>query len=268
MAGTDSISAATQGFNPISAGVSAITAGYKIFDSIRKNKAANQIGLTTKRPVYNHSSLLDDTYNTALSEVDNNQQQDYATNQLEQNQSNGIDAILKSGGKADFGVINGTYGNQLKSILATLGKSRDSKIAAANNAAYSLAAAKDAEFSYNQDAPFKDLKQQQAQLKGQAAQSLNEGISTIAGGVGNALLSNLKPGQDGTNGSVDNTGVNTAPRLANANPDLIRPLDFAQPSASVNTAIAPVNTTATDMPNFDTRQVIGYDAYGDPIYAH
>lgn len=177
--------------NPLSAGASAgvsgLTAGYKIFDSIRKSNAANTINAETKRPIYNHSSLVDDAYNTAESEVNNTQEQDLGTQQLDNGLSGGIDAILKSGGKADFSTIYNNYGTQMKGLLATLSKSRDSRIAAANNAAYNLAAAKDAEFQYNQDAPFKDAKQREALLRQQSAQSLNEGLSDFAGGVGNAL---------------------------------------------------------------------------------
>jgi hypothetical protein len=256
------------GFNPISAGVSAATAGYKIYDSIRKNKAANQIERTTKRPIYNHSSLIDDAYNTALSEVDNTQEKDLGTQQLDNGLYGGIDAILKSGGKADFGTVYNNYGTQMRGLLSTLSKNRDSRIAAANNAAYNLAAAKDAEFQYNQDAPFKDAKQREAQLRGQSAQSLNEGISAIAGGVSNALTEKLKP-TTGTTGSVDNTGVNTAPRFANSNPDLIGvdANQFRQQGAGVLPA-ATAAATGGDMANIDTRTVVGYDTFGDPIYAH
>jgi hypothetical protein len=255
--------------NPISAGISGLTAGYKIYDSVRKNKAANAIERNTKRPIYNHSSLIDDAYNTAMAEVNNTQGQDLATQQLDSGLYGGIDAVLKSGGKADFGTIYNNYGTQMKGLLATTEKNRDSRIAAANNAAYNLAAAKDAEFQYNQDAPFKDAKQREAQLRGQAAQSLNEGISAIAGGVGNALTENLKPGQYGTTGSVDNTGVNTAPRFANSNPDLIGvdANQFRQQGAGVLPA-ATAAATGGDMANIDTRTVVGYDTFGDPIYAH
>ena len=184
----------------------ALGATYKIFDSIRKNRQANEIGRNTVRPVYQRGSEIDDVYNLSASELGNNQQQDFVAQQLEQSQSAGIDAILKSGGKADFGVINNAYGSQFQAALSNVSRARDQKIANYNNAAYSLAKAKDAEFQYNKDAPYKDAKQAEAQLRQQGEQAKNEAISIAAGMEANSKIGNLAPGQYGSDQVTQGAG--------------------------------------------------------------
>jgi len=184
----------------------AMGTAYKIFDSIRKNRQAKELAKNNVRPVYQRGSEIDDVYNLSASELGNNQQQDFVAQQLAQSQSSGIDAILKSGGRADFGVINNAYGSQFQAALSNLSKVRDQKIANFNNAAYSLAKAKDAEFQYNKDAPYKDAKQAEALLRQQAEQSKNEAISMAIGMEANAKTQGLTPGQYGENEVTQGTG--------------------------------------------------------------
>jgi len=191
----------------------AIGASYKIFDSIRKNKQAKDIAKNNVRPVYQRSGEIDDVYNLSASELGNNQQQDFAAQQLAQSQASGIDAILKSGGRADFGVINNSYGNQLQAALTNLSRQRDQKVANFNNAAYSLAKAKDAEFQYNKDAPYKDAKQAEALLRQQAEASKNEAISIAAGMEANSKTEDLAPGQYGVGANATPASVQVGATL-------------------------------------------------------
>lgn len=183
--------------------ISGLSTGYKIYDSIRKNAQANKIERNNVRPTYNRPREVDDVYSLASSELGNNDAENFAAQALSQNESNGIDAILKSGGKADFGVIHNTYGNQLSGLLSQISKNRDQKIATYNNAAYNLGQAKDAEFMYNKDAPYKDQKQREAQLRGGAENSLNEAFGLAAGGISNYGIAKDKPGQYGKTVSQD-----------------------------------------------------------------
>lgn len=256
----------------VAVGVGVVTTGYKVYDSARKNSAAKKLAANNVRPDYTPSPEIGDVYNLALSEVNNTQQQDYATRQLDNSFSNGIDAVLKSGGKADFGTVYNTYGNQMNAILSTLSKSRDAKIAAANNAAYNVAASKDASFQYNQDAPFKDAKQREAILRQQAEQSKMDAIDTAASTVANYGTATTNPGQYGTTGSIDNTGVNTAPRMANANPEKIGTYNQTH-GFDINSTQLPgsVNAPASNdlsVENINTKPIVGYNVFGDPIYAH
>ena len=267
----------------IAAGVGVVSTGYTLYSSAKKDAAAKKLAKDNVRPNYKAGPEAGDVYNTSLAEVDNPQLQDYATNQLEQNQSSGIDAILKSGGKADFGVINNTYGTQLRSALATIQKNRDSKIAASNNAAYNLSASKDAEFQYNKDAPYKDAKQQEAILRQQSEQLKADAISSAASTVSNYAIATNKPGQYGNNGSLTESN-----RISNGNPDLITSTSLVptggnatngnQISNSIGTPgiINAANNTVVQNqpPSVDTytdgqgRMITGYDHWGNPIYAH
>lgn len=186
------------------AAVGLATTGYKIYDSAHKASQAKKLAATNKRPVFKADGSIGEVYDLATSEVNNTGLQDYATRQLEQNQSSGIDAILKSGGKADFSTIHNQFGSQLQSAIAMIAKDRAQKIATFNNAAYNKAQSKDAEFSYNQDAPYKDIKQQEAQLRQQAEQSKADAFSAAASTVSNYLTAKTKPGENGDDNPPEN----------------------------------------------------------------
>ena len=258
--------------NIISSGVSGLASAYKLFDSVRKNKQAKNIERNTKRPVYNRPGEIDDVYNIAASEVDNTAMKDFATDQANQTFTAGVDAILKSGGKADFATIYNTYGNTLKSLSYALSKERDAKIAAFNNAAYNKAKAKDTEFQYNKDAPYKDAMQKAAALRGQGEQSKNEAISLLGAGVSNYLIANARPGEYGVNDIPEATGAN---RVSMANPTIITPTpapgNLSIPAnSSLPYPASNQNSTSSDagILTNDGRYIIGYDEYNDPIYSH
>ena len=176
--------------------VGAVGTGYKIYDSARKNSQAKKLAATNKRPVFNADGSIAEIKEMAASEINNGVVQDYGTRQLEQGQASGIDAILKSGGKADFGTIHGQYGNALQGLIASVNRERSAKLAAYSNAAYNYSQSRDAEFSYNQDAPFKDLKQQEALLRTQSEQSKMDAIKGAATTAANYGLSELSPGEE------------------------------------------------------------------------
>lgn len=254
-------------FVAISAGVAAVGTGYNIYKSAKKNSAANKIAESTKRPVYNAPREINDAYNLSLADANDTSMQDFATDALGQNEANGIDAILKSGGKADFGVIHGTYGNNLKAILAEINKNRSAKMAAVYNAAYNNAQAKDAEFSYNEDAPFKDLKQKEGVLRQEAAQYEADAFKTVSQGISNVAHFKLKPGDYGD----DNPSFETVPQKVVTNVEL--------PTVEAPTGgrrigdrpiINPNNPAPSTNPDFidgGGRYIIDYDEYGTPIYS-
>ena len=195
--------AGTPNLDPVSLGLSAATAGYKIYDSIRKDREAKKLEANNKRPIYKADGSIQEVLDIATTELSDDYNKDFVAQQLQQNQSAGIDAILKSGGKADFETINSTFGKGLQHGLNQIMMERDRKIANYNNAAYNKAASKDAEFQYNQDAPYKDKQQRAAMLRGQSEQSLNEAFGLAAEGIANYGTANLTPGQYGVTGDIN-----------------------------------------------------------------
>lgn len=251
-------------FLAVTAGATLVGSGYKIYDSARKNSQANKIEAANKRPIYNKPKEIGDAYNVATSEVGDTTLQDFATDSLGQNEANGIDAILKSGGKADFGVIHGTYGTQLKGMLATLAMNRDQKIAAYNNAAYNLAKSKDTEFQYNQDAPFKDAKQQEGLLKQQAEQDKMDAINTITSTAVSLATANIKPGQYGSKNT--STGI-TIPDSGVRSIDLPDSGDLRRPSPTIGNAPTLQNRSGGLVESQPGSFIIDHlDEWGNPVY--
>ncbi len=236
-------------FVAISAGVGIAATAYNVVDSVNKNAAAKKLGESNTRPAYNAPPEIDEVKQLAASEVNNTYLEDSVMRNLAQSQSQGIDAILKSGGKADFSTIHNTYGTQLTAALQTLYKDRDQKIATYNSAAYASAQANDAEFQYNKDAPFKDKKQQEATLRQQSAQAASAAFSTAASTVSNLGIAKAKQGQYGTQ---DPNAPNTAQHVAE--PVFEKPQTMAQAyfgniedlrtSVNRNNLTAPAQTTA------------------------
>lgn len=197
---------------------------YDVFDSARKNNEAKKIYKDTKRPVYNRQKEIDEVANLTASEIQNTTLADSYERQAQQGLSQGIDAVLKSGGKADFSSIYGNYGTSMDRALQQLTRERAGKIAANNTAQYNLAKAKDTEWQYNVDAPYKDAMKRAAQLKEQAAKAKADAFTNIAGGISNFGISQLKPGEGGKGGG----GVpvsNTAAAVSNQ----INPTVFTYP---------------------------------------
>lgn len=176
--------------------VAAVGTGYKIYDSAQKKKQAKRIEKNTVRPVYNKPGEVNDVYDLAASEVNDTWMQDYVTQRTSQSEANGIDAILKSGGKADFATIHNTFGSQLGQMLQQLKVNRANNIAAFNNAAYAKGRASDTEFQYNQDAPYKDAMQLKALLLTQSEQSKADAVNMAATGVANYGVATLSPGSN------------------------------------------------------------------------
>ena len=228
--------------------IGAVSAGYNIYNSAHKESQAKKLAAANKRPVFNPDGSIQQVYDLALSDASNTGLQDFGAQQLEQQQSQGIDAILKSGGKADYATISNAYGSQLNGLLATLSKNRDQKIAAVNNAAYNVAKSKDAAFQYNQDAPYKDNLQAVAQLKQESAQSLADGISAAASTAANYLTATTKPGNYGDK----NTG-NTGERVA---PAAVSTIDTPSSQSLAAPAYNPIGaTTTTKIPHMDANGV-------------
>ena len=193
-------------FVAISAGLGVAATAYNVVDSVNKNNAAKKIGESNARPIYNAPEEIDQVKQLAASEVNNTFLEDSVLRTLGQSQSQGIDAILKSGGKADFSTIHSSYGNNLTAALQMLYKDRDQKVATLNNAAYNSGQSKDAEFQYNQDAPFKDRKQQEAILRNQSAQAAAQAFNMAASTVSNYATANTKPGDYGDDDTWDTGG--------------------------------------------------------------
>lgn len=178
-------------------GVQAGKSIYDLFDSIHKNREANKIYRTTKRPVYNRPGEIDDVYNTAASEINNTAASDGMERQASQGLSDGIDAVLKSGNGADFNTIYNNYGKNLNNALAIQNQQRAQRIASYNNAAYNFGKAKDTEFQFNKVAPYMDAMQRAALLKEQGAKALADSFTNVAGAASNFALSQEKPGKYG-----------------------------------------------------------------------
>lgn len=214
--------------------VAAVGAGYKIYDSSRKKKEAKKIEKNTRRPVYNKPGEVNDVYNLMATEVNDTGLQDYVTQQTGLSEANGIDAILKSGGKADFATIHSTYGSQLGKMLQQLKSNRANNIASFNNAAYAKGRASDTEFQYNQDAPYKDAMQLKALLLAQSEQSKADAINMAATGAANYGTMRLKAGY----GTKDGQQLKTDMTLLPFNP--------AKPETIRQTASTPSSIAKTD----------------------
>lgn len=221
-----------------------------LFGSIKKNREAKKIKKQaedlrkrTVRPVYNIQDEVKEVADLAESELQNNSIADRAMNDARLSLSQGIDAILKSGGRADFSTINSNYGNILKSVVQQLNVDRSRKIAGYNEAAYNLAKAKDTEFQYNKAAPFADrmqlaakLDEQAAALRKDAQQQTANSLGTIIGS-GSAFATAFNspdPGRsdpNNTNGIIGRTAsrVNANERVASELPGFIPPDYSTQP---------------------------------------
>lgn len=187
--------------------VAAVGAGYKIYDSSQKKKQAKKIEKNTVRPVYNKPGEINDVYNLMASEVNDTGQQDYVSQITGLSEANGIDAILKSGGKADFATIHNTFGSQLGQMLQQLKSNRANNIASFNNSAYAKGKASDTEFQYNQDAPYKDAMQLKALLLTQSEQSKADAVNLAASGVANYGTATLSPGSNAKVVNDDNKSL-------------------------------------------------------------
>lgn len=161
-------------------------------DSIIKNRAAAKIYKNNKRPVYNRPGEIDDVYYSTLSELQNSDQEAFGSQSLDRGLATSIDALMKTGSGFDFGTVYNTYGNQLRGLTQQLQADRAAKLGAYYNAAYNLGKAKDTEFQYNKDAPFKDAMQQAAALKQQGAQAQASGFTNLSGAFSNYATSRLK----------------------------------------------------------------------------
>jgi hypothetical protein len=253
--------------------IGAAVGAYKIYDSIHKSSQAKKLAKSNIRPVYKADGSIQDVVDLAGSELNDKTSSDYADRELRLGQSAGIDAILKSGGKADFSTINSTYGNNLTRILAQVQQERDRKVAAYNTAQYNLAKSKDAEFMYNQDGPYKDKKQQEAQLRQQSAQSASDATNAIISGVSAYGMATNKPGEYGTVGTgSDGSGMGGtyytsagAPATATPGTPLNR---ITYPQRSEGTfGTSPFNPTDFNSDGrVNVNNIMGIDSEGNPIY--
>lgn len=181
---------------------------FDLADSIRKKRAANRLERRTNRPVYNMPEEIRAAAELAESEVNNSSVADFYTQNASQGLSQGIDAILKSGGAADFSTINNSYGAQLRAALNTLNQDRAKKIAAVQEANYAVAKAKDTEFQYNKHAPYADAKQRIAELRKQAADAKAGFFTNTSGALANIATMGKKPDAFDKNGADGATNEN------------------------------------------------------------
>jgi hypothetical protein len=184
--------------------VGVVGTGYSIYNSEKqrseKKKAAEKLNAENVRPIYNKPKEIDDVYQLAASEVNDTGLQDYVSGNAAMSEANGIDAILKSGGKADFATIHSTFGKQLAPMLQSIKNNRATNIANFNNAAYLKGKSSDTEFQYNRDQPFKDNKQLAALLKTQEAEARANTINSAISGTSSIMTALTKPG--GRNGQT------------------------------------------------------------------
>lgn len=173
---------------------------FGLFSSIKKDRAANEILKNTKRPIYNRPEEINDVANLAASELSSNDTVDFVKTNAESGLSQGIDAILKSGGTADFSTIMNKYGQDLNQAAATVLLDRSRRVANYNNAVYNVAKAKDAEFMYNKDAPFKDNMQRVGQLKAESAKEKASFFTETSGALADMATAFSKPGKYGGKG--------------------------------------------------------------------
>lgn len=251
--------------------VGGATLTYSIINSASKNKKAKKLAKQNKRPVFTADGRIEDVYNLTQSEMSNPQLQDYATQQTGQTASNAIDAILKSGGKADFATIQGQYGAQLSPLLQSMAADRANKIASYGNAAYSAARSKDTEFQYNKDAPFKDTQQQIAALRAEAAQAQRDAVNTAASTASNYGIMTSKAGQYGDKATQENKKLSGANQLAAVPvsyqpqlPSELKGYQGARPDGAST-------MTNPNMSNFGYNDgignIIGLDEFNNPIYS-
>lgn len=260
----------------IGAGTAIASAGYSVYSSAKKNSQAKKLAAANQRPIFNADGSIKDVYNLALSEINNTDTQDLGVNQLQQNQMAGIDAMLKSGSPIDFQTVSNSYGSQLKQLISQVDAQRAQKIAAFNNSAYNVAQSNDAEFQYNQDAHYKDMKQQEAVLRQQSEQAKMDAISYAGSAIANYGIATAKPGQYGKvdnatpelmstqNATFGNNSITpTQGAQINANSG---PSSGAMASAGRNVPTGAVNTSFNYTAPIDYSRPHYQDANGNPIY--
>lgn len=256
--------------------VAVVGAGTSIYASQKKKKDAEKAAKAAKkeagtRPTYKAGPEIDDVYNLSSSEIDNPQLQDYVSRELEDNASNGIDAILKSGGKADFSTIHSQFGGGLRSAIAAIQKERAQKIATFNASAYNKAKSRDTEFQVNQLDPYKDKSQLASKLEDQAGAARGDADSAIIQGISNVGTTTLATGIGKK--QYDDFG-DGATLTKNETP--VAPYDIAkvaQPPATLQgyTGNRPgAQPVGGDQGFYDDtgKLITGYNEFGEPIYAN
>lgn len=251
----------------IGAGVGILATGYSVYNSARKDSKADAMAKGNVRPVFNPDGSIRELKDLAISNLSDTDLQDFGARQIEQRQAAGIDAVLKSGGKLDFGTVNGVFGNDLQALLAQLKIQKDKNLALVNDATYNAQQQQDAIFQYNYDAPFKDKEQAEAALRQQAEQSRADAFNNLSSTVANYGTATNRPGQYGNqtprqqNRAINNEldtrlEANAANPVPRANPLAVTPQTFQQPAGAINTNF--------DYTNF--RPITGYNVDGTPIY--
>lgn len=237
--------------------ITAGTAVYSAYNSVRKNAKADLLAKSNIRPVFTADGKIQQMYDLAASESQSTYIQDYATKQLEQGQMTGIDAVLKSGGTLDFETANNLYGKQMSAALDKIQMDRDRKIANVNNAAYNSAASHDAEFSYNKDAPFKDKAQQEALLKQEAAASAKDAQNAIISGASNYGIAKTEAGRVAADARTNSWAAK--PQLS--------AWQASNPLPTSQTLRAPAQGIGAGPKRTDVGlQLVGYDDFGSEIW--
>lgn len=243
--------------------IGVVGTGYSVYkgahDSAQKKKAAKELTANTRRPYYNKPKEIDDVYNLNASEINDTGLQDYATQISGQSEANGIDAILKSGGKADFSTIHNAFGSQLGQALQAIKSQRANNIAKFNESAYAKGKASDTEFTYNQDEPYRNSRQLAALLQTEAAaEDANTTQNAVNGAI--SLASNYATA---TTSPGSNKTVKTAdPSLAKTTLD-VKPLAPIQQNTTSNT-ITPRPGSIAD-PDYDEFTKWLYKERNQPI---
>lgn len=249
----------------VGAGVGIAGTAYSVYNSAHKASQANKLAKENIRPVFNPDGSIKELKDLAIANYNDTDLQDFGAEQIQKRQSQAIDAVLKSGGKVDFGTVNGVFGNDLQALMAQLKMKKDSNLALVNNATYNEQQQQDAIFQYNRDAPYKDKALQEAALRQQSEQSKADAFNTAASTVSNYGVATNRPGayanptgrqqNRAINSELDNTlAIDTASPVAAANPVLSQPQ--AAPAGAINTNF--------DYTNF--RTIVGYNKDGSPIY--
>lgn len=187
---------------------------YDLIDGLRKNKQANTLYKKYKRPTYKRPEEIDQNYDLAGNELGNDYYANYVGQGLRQGLSRGIDTILKSGGNADFETVYSNYGDSLNSAIGSFEQQRAQRLNSFYTQALNKAKAKDAEFQYNIDAPYKDAMAKAALLKTQSQKAIAGYFNAMIGAAANQGTANTKPGYYGNqpgSGVKEPNGIERVP---------------------------------------------------------
>lgn len=206
-----------------SAAIAAVGAGYKIYQGISQNSAANKLQKGLVRPMYK----IQDQYYQNQSLAQNQAQhgldessRDYYSDQTGRGFASGASAILQGGGDVNsIGSLYDKFNQSNRAIAVEDARLKNDNIRYLIERNKDLAGQENTQWAINQYEPYKDTASAIAGLRGSSSQNISSGIGELGSTV-STLGTNMKKEGSSTSGPdadkvIDTNGLNPSGDLNN-----------------------------------------------------